>query len=534
MLENDHWTLDIDRLGMGATGDRLARLILQCRPPYAICVQGKWGSGKTSLMRYAMASLGGEPLAMTLKTASQSRRELPKALEEVWEERADRADDLVHAVLHEGLTAAQKTKAAKRTQVVSIWFNPWQHQTAEMPLVALLQEVRAQFSDLLKAARWAGKLSQVGIEAGLTLLGELVDAVSVLHGGPRWGAGNVFSGLRERGEAYEKRHFEGLENAQRLNLLFEQAVERLLRPREGDGAATDDGRQLRRLVIFIDDLDRCSDVQTVKLLEAIKLYLQTRYCVFVIGMDAGAARRAVQRVLPHTGPEEAQEYLEKLFQNRVPVQVPGRHEPFVEELLERAHLRKGATGEEPAVLARRIGALVEPNPRKLKNFVNALAVGWQIHSADGRPLQSFKHYLALSYLRSYHPEVFRLLAYAPELAGDLHGVLTEGAALLPAGASAVELFFHRSFRHAFPRAFDREEPPTRRESDEVVDELLARLDRHSGDRAFIRLWGELFDDSSREEVAAALGPALQVACSRPAEGGESGTVGEGTTERAAE
>jgi hypothetical protein len=107
-------------------------------------------------------------------------------------------------------------------------------------------------------------------------------------------------------------------------------------------------------------------------------------------------------------------------------------------------------------------------------------------------------------------------------------VLTEGIAQLPVGASAVELFFHRSFRHAFPRAFDQEDPPTRRESDEVVDELIARLDRHSGDQAFIRLWGELFDDSSPEEVVAALEPALQVACRRRAEGVE---AGENTTER---
>lgn len=68
MIGNDHWTLEIGKLGMQAAGDELARRALTCRPPYAICVQGKWGSGKTSLMRYAMARLGGEPLATTLGT----------------------------------------------------------------------------------------------------------------------------------------------------------------------------------------------------------------------------------------------------------------------------------------------------------------------------------------------------------------------------------------------------------------------------------------------------------------------------------
>lgn len=30
---NDHWTLDLERLGMKGTGDELVRLVLQCQPP---------------------------------------------------------------------------------------------------------------------------------------------------------------------------------------------------------------------------------------------------------------------------------------------------------------------------------------------------------------------------------------------------------------------------------------------------------------------------------------------------------------------
>jgi ABC-type transport system involved in cytochrome c biogenesis ATPase subunit len=72
MSGNDHWTLDLKDLGMEPAGIELARRVLTCRPPYALCVQGKWGSGKTSLMRYAMAKLGGEPLAVTLATEKEA------------------------------------------------------------------------------------------------------------------------------------------------------------------------------------------------------------------------------------------------------------------------------------------------------------------------------------------------------------------------------------------------------------------------------------------------------------------------------
>ena len=40
MASNDHWTLDLEHLGMQGAGEELARLILSCQPPYAICVQG--------------------------------------------------------------------------------------------------------------------------------------------------------------------------------------------------------------------------------------------------------------------------------------------------------------------------------------------------------------------------------------------------------------------------------------------------------------------------------------------------------------
>jgi ABC-type transport system involved in cytochrome c biogenesis ATPase subunit len=81
MANNDHWTLALADLGMLQAGEELARLILSCEPPYAICVQGKWGSGKTSLMRYAMARLGGVPLGTTVKTSREPIDELPEGAE---------------------------------------------------------------------------------------------------------------------------------------------------------------------------------------------------------------------------------------------------------------------------------------------------------------------------------------------------------------------------------------------------------------------------------------------------------------------
>jgi predicted KAP-like P-loop ATPase len=40
-----------------------------------------------------------------------------------------------------------------------------------------------------------------------------------------------------------------------------------------------------KLFIYIDDLDRCSSDHAVEIIEAINLFLETKKCVFIIGMD---------------------------------------------------------------------------------------------------------------------------------------------------------------------------------------------------------------------------------------------------------
>jgi KAP family P-loop domain len=423
MANNDHWTLDLKDLGMEGAGEELARLILSCQPPYAVCVQGKWGSGKTSLMRYVMARLGGEPLGTTVKTSKDPIGELPDWLTGRWQTLGNGSKAFI-----EGRFSDQRENPdhdLPESRIVPIWFNPWQHQNADMPLVALLQELRAQFTYLVQFGRFAGKLAQNGVEAGLRMIGHLVDTFVSLKGLPKLGLGQ--GGARD----IQRRDFEDLHDAQRLNILFEQAVQRLLSSTVEDPADIPMDRHghplaLRRLVVFIDDLDRCSEEQTVRLLEAIKLYLQTRYCVFVFGMDGAAAQRAVRNVLPHKSLEEAQEYLEKLFQATIHVPIPSNYRPFVEGLLEAAGLDAASTTLEPADLANWIVRLVEPNPRKLKNFVNTLAVGWSVRRSCGGPEIRFSLFLLLSFLRNYHPEAYRLLAYDPAHAGDLQKVLHEG------------------------------------------------------------------------------------------------------------
>jgi hypothetical protein len=382
--------------------------------------------------------------------------------------------------------------------VVPVWFNPWQHQQAELPVVGLLHELREQFTTLLKVVKGSKKLVQVSVEAALPLLDDLASAISGLHGVPMpSGMGSAVQGWGKKVAAKAERDFRAPHDAQRLNLLFEEAVLRLLGA-TGDKAFLPgtDKRPFaqRRLVILVDDLDRCGEHQTVHLLEAIKLYLQTPYCVFVLGMDGAAARRAVGCVLKQ-GEEVAREYLEKLFQATLHVPLPVQPRDFVVDLLEAEGLDEEATGLKPEDLARRIEQLVEPNPRKLKTFVNGLSAGWTIDREGSR---HFDLYLLFSYLRTVHPDVYRLLSHSPSDAFRLHSILAQKK--IETRPSPVDYFLQRAFRHAFDTIEGLKETPERPATDLVVDELIERLDHFKGDCAFRAQWlEEVFSGDTDED-----------------------------------
>lgn len=83
--------------------------------------------------------------------------------------------------------------------------------------------------------------------------------------------------------------------------------------------------ELDRLVVIIDDLDRCLPKTAIATLEAIRLFLMVERTAFVIGADEVMIEYAVKEhfpdLPPSTGPlSYARNYLEKLIQ--VPFRVP--------------------------------------------------------------------------------------------------------------------------------------------------------------------------------------------------------------------
>ena len=78
--------------------------------------------------------------------------------------------------------------------------------------------------------------------------------------------------------------------------------------------------KIRRIVVFIDDLDRCSSSKVIETFETIKLFLNTPECTFVIGADQEKIEQAVGEVYRVQDGQVRKDYLEKIVQ--IPFNIP--------------------------------------------------------------------------------------------------------------------------------------------------------------------------------------------------------------------
>ena len=80
--------------------------------------------------------------------------------------------------------------------------------------------------------------------------------------------------------------------------------------------------ELGRMVIFIDDLDRCSKENVVDILESINFLSVSGDCYIILGMDKGWVEVCIEQQFPEmtdNNHDFANEYLEKLINIEVPV-----------------------------------------------------------------------------------------------------------------------------------------------------------------------------------------------------------------------
>ena len=211
-----------------------------------------------------------------------------------------------------------------------------------------------------------------------------------------------------------------------------------------------------RLVVFIDELDRCTPDTILDIFEAIRLFLHVPGTTFIIGADERLVSYAVKtkyKDIPGHDIDISKEYLEKLVQ--YPVKIPQLNESEVKQyitclLLQNEDLNinkvaevlpklrvnevftidtvKTAIGKEPTESVKEafdlsnqiysaLATLMKGNPRHCKRFFNTLMM--RIALAERRNIALQKKVLAKLMLAEYYKPSFIEALMKPESKEEL-------------------------------------------------------------------------------------------------------------------
>lgn len=206
--------------------------------------------------------------------------------------------------------------------------------------------------------------------------------------------------------------------------------------------------KVENVIVFIDELDRCSPDTILDLFEAMRLFLFVDGMSFIIGADERLIQYAIKtkyKEVPGNNLDIGKEYLEKVIQ--YPVTIPQLNhaevnqylvcllleptlsegefnkflkvvnsiEPDMELTIELLNEKEcGITGKckDDMALARQISSVLAPsingNPRQCKRFLNTLAMRLSLAKARGVKLD--KNILAKLMLAEYfNPEFFKAI-----------------------------------------------------------------------------------------------------------------------------
>jgi formylglycine-generating enzyme required for sulfatase activity len=354
--------------------------------PLIIGLFGRWGSGKTSLMKLIDAKLleprptGRSVHSIWINTWQLSNQD------EVWQAFLQALFNQVN----DGLSWSQKID--KRKLGRQIFINLYRVVLVSIPLVVgfIVGKPDAGWSDVASFV-----FSAAGVGTALTVgLGWWAILKPFVESWRKVVNFDVKAALKY--EPFEAQVTE----LTKLSKRFKEMVEALV------------GKN-GRLVVFVDDLDRCAPDKIPDILEAIKLFATVRGCVYVLGFDRDIVRQGLEKKYQFKTPTEADEYLEKLIQ--IPFHLPPLEYDRVRAFIERDYeeLKKDCPN------AAKIFSLgLEPNPRKIKRalgiyrtLVELADLRWKMWEMDYRVEPEVLAKIVV--IQSRFRDLFEVLAYAP-------------------------------------------------------------------------------------------------------------------------
>lgn len=241
--------------------------------PLSLAIYGKWGSGKSSAMGW---------LKQQLDAWTKHINTPEKATFRISAEQADTAN-------------AQRDGYPR---IITVNFYPWKYKQPEELWRGILAEViLAILNDDTSDLGWwqeaKGSLGVISRALGKGLLDSAKVRAGLQVGSKEAASANARLDANPK-DFYEAVRGEIQPEDKHLN-LFEEELRKFVRLALS---------KRRRIVLFVDDLDRCEPDVAYQMLESVKLYLNIPGIVFVFGVDEDVLRGHIRKRYLDLGVDE--------------------------------------------------------------------------------------------------------------------------------------------------------------------------------------------------------------------------------------
>jgi KAP-like P-loop domain-containing protein len=278
-------------------------------------------------------------------------------------------------------------------KIVSVWFNAWRYEKEEhliIPLLDTLRDALVTWADSTENGRTVdSSLRERAIKAAATVS----KAAKAILAGMTIKAKFPLIEFDFESDKALKSLAEGQQGNTEADKDYANSPQSVYHTsfkalRDSLTEFTQYGDRGQRIVVFIDDLDRCFPANALQVLESMKLFFDFEGCVFVVALDRKVIEASVNWKYSLTGPSEASSaalpvdganYIKKLFQ--VPYNLPSISSAQLDDYLEAISSSAKEGREERAELLARVrphlDALVgdsEVNPREVKRFINSYII----------------------------------------------------------------------------------------------------------------------------------------------------------------
>jgi hypothetical protein len=345
---------DADLLDHNAIADELTSLVRSVPTASNLALYGAWGSGKTSLGNLLGARL--KPLWPKIKFARfDALKYAEHSLRRHFLSQLAKQLKVGDRKYQEGLYTEEETTTIRLPKqeirlILSVAVGAW----------ALIQILSIAVGFLAALVANADPKATIGNALTVTLVPAIPVASVLGLLGPLFG--QAFQVKRSASHPSSEEQFENLFR----DLVKESHAE--------------------RLVVLIDELDRCSPSQVVVVLETLRTFLDVSPCVFVVTADQQALEHALNESLRQSTPADPQNpyystggaYLDKIFQYQLPLPVlrPRRLSAFALRLVQ----NRGGVWEE--VDREQVVSILVPthvaSPRRVKTLLNAFVLAYHL------------------------------------------------------------------------------------------------------------------------------------------------------------